>query len=447
MMQRPHFATRAGKTWVFGGLLIALSAVTGLTSLHLATKSSTPAPSLSGGPSNPTKLTTASFTFSDNQGGATFQCALDTSPSTTCISPATYHSLGDGNHTFQVTATAAGMATSSPASYTWTVDATPPVPTLTFPANGGIYGTSAWGAGCSPAGLCGSVIDATGVAQVTLSIGSSTGKYWNGSSFSGTSEAFFATTLGKTGRTSTTWGYALAAPASGSYTVHLRTTDTLGNTQTVGAYALAATFTVSTVAPPAPVITSFPDNPTYATSATFAFTEPSANPPTPAPVSFRCSLDSAAFSACTTPQAYSSLVTTGHTFQVEAVDGAGNVSAPAAFTWTVLAQAPVTIRGDLSGSLYPGGHQQLTLAIANPYNFTISVTNIQTQVQDRTSAAGCTNSTNGGVAVTSAGPVLVPANSSTTVQVTVSMADLSINQDACKGVTFTFLYSATATKG
>ena len=70
----------------------------------------------------------------------------------------------------------------------------------------------------------------------------------------------------------------------------------------------ARSFTVDTQAPDT-TISSGPSGPTNATSASFEFSsEPGA--------SLQCSLDGAPFSACTSPQAYSSLPDGPHTFEV-----------------------------------------------------------------------------------------------------------------------------------
>src|SRR5206468_1846314 len=78
-----------------------------------------PAPST---PSLPGALPTST------EAGSTFQCALDGGGFAPCASPQTYSALAGGNHTFQVRATdPAGNTDPTPASFTWTVDTSPPV--------------------------------------------------------------------------------------------------------------------------------------------------------------------------------------------------------------------------------------------------------------------------------------------------------------------------------
>ncbi len=96
-----------------------------------------PAPSITATPANPTASTSASFSFTDTESGVTFVCQLDVGVAGPCTSPKTYAALTDGSHTFTVQAKDAAGNLSTPTSFTWTVDTTPPAaPTITSsPAN------------------------------------------------------------------------------------------------------------------------------------------------------------------------------------------------------------------------------------------------------------------------------------------------------------------------
>jgi len=80
-----------------------------------------PAPSISGGPENPTIDTTATFTFVDGEAGVTFECRLDGSAEA-CVSPYVSKKLSVGDHMFSVVAIdAAGNRSVASATWSWTV--------------------------------------------------------------------------------------------------------------------------------------------------------------------------------------------------------------------------------------------------------------------------------------------------------------------------------------
>jgi hypothetical protein len=85
--------------------------------------------------------------------------------------------------------------------------------------------------------------------------------------------------------------------------------------------------------PPDTTITSGPLGIVKSRDATFTFssTEPDST--------FECSLDGAAFSACSSPKQYTGLADGTHTFEVKATDAAGNAdSTSASRSWKVRAR-------------------------------------------------------------------------------------------------------------
>jgi hypothetical protein len=92
--------------------------------------------------------------------------------------------------------------------------------------------------------------------------------------------------------------------------------------------------------PPETTITGAPAAITSAATATFTFQGSDAQAPAAA-LSFECSLDGGAWSACTSPTAFSGVADGAHQFAVRAADDLGNVDAtPASHSWTMDATPP-----------------------------------------------------------------------------------------------------------
>jgi glucosylceramidase len=94
----------------------------------------TTAPETAIGPKPPalTRTTSATFGFSADEPGATFQCSLDGAAYSPCTSPLDLVGLTARVHTFGVRAVdAAGNADETPATHTWTVDDVAPETTIT----------------------------------------------------------------------------------------------------------------------------------------------------------------------------------------------------------------------------------------------------------------------------------------------------------------------------
>ena len=114
----------------------------------------------------------------------------------------------------------------------------------------------------------------------------------------------------------------------GTHIFSVRATDPTGTTDATPA---TRTWTVDT-SPPETTITQAPIDPSGSAWASFSFVSSEVGS------TLACSLDSGAFTACTSPKTYDNLGNAMHTFDVRATDAAGNVDpTPARHTWTVQA--------------------------------------------------------------------------------------------------------------
>ena len=257
-----------------------------------------PETAIDSGPSRTVNIASASFGFSSSEAGSTFECSLDGAAFGSCTSPKAYDNLSEGSHTFEVRATdAAGNTDATPASRTWTVDTVAPDTTM----DSGPSGTIA-------------------VAEATFSFSSEAG-------------ATFECRLDGAAYSACTSPKSYTNLANGSHTFYVRAKDGAGN---VDATPASRTFTVDVppppqdTTPPETTIDSGPSGTIKQNSATFAFSS------TEAGSTFECKLDSAAFSACSSPKKYTGLVNGTHSFQVRATDPARNTDAtPASRSWTV----------------------------------------------------------------------------------------------------------------
>lgn len=78
-------------------------------------------------PSSSSLDTTANFAFTASESGSTFQCQLDNIAYGVCTSPKAYTSLNTGTHNFKVRSVdRAGNMDTSPAAYSWSINAPPP---------------------------------------------------------------------------------------------------------------------------------------------------------------------------------------------------------------------------------------------------------------------------------------------------------------------------------
>src|SRR5262249_29681703 len=123
--------------------------------------------------------------------------------------------------------------------------------------------------------------------------------------------------------------------ADGSHTFDVRAIDNAGNTD-----GTPATFTwsVDTKAPDTSIDTK-PNALTNSATANFTFSGTDAGGSGVA--SFECRIDARAWASSTSPKQYTGLADGSHTFDVRAIDQAGNTDqTPATFTWSVDTAAP-----------------------------------------------------------------------------------------------------------
>lgn len=236
------------------------------------------------------------FAFSADDPAATFRCQLDGGTAQPCTSPQRYGALSEGQHTFSVAALdAAGNADPTPATFSFRIDTTPPAVQLLNP----------------PTGL-------TAVAAALL--------------------AFEANEPGCTFRcvldgveSDCTSPLTLSGLAEGGHAASVIATDPAGNRSSPA----VAEWSVDTRAPTTSLVSSPPSVTRFA-AATFTFTADEADSV------FRCALDGAMPQPCESPWAVQGLADGTHSVAITALDVAGNVGAPATFTWSVDTAPPVT---------------------------------------------------------------------------------------------------------
>jgi large repetitive protein len=383
-----------------------------------------PVPSITSKPANPTSSTSATFAFSDTEAGVTFLCQLDGGGFGTCTNPKPYPGpLAQGSHTFQVKARDAAGNESAAATWTWTVDTTPPnTPSITFAPFA--YPPVGW-----------SSTSATFMYSDSSSDVASYQCKLDGGSYVACASAVTYSGL-----------------AQGPHTFLVKAVDSAGN---VSSGVASWTFFVDTVPPTKPVFSQTPPNPSSTATSTFAW---SSTDPAPASgiVGYLCSKENGSYSPCSSPYTYTVQSTSNgeHQFSVVAVDWAGNVSQAASYKWKVDQSSqgsPFTIAGNANGLLYPGIWRNVALTITNPNNVPIYVTSITVTVTN--SPNGCTNTSNIELQQSNAAPtsneLAVPANATSwpvpqSFQPQIRLKNLPSNQDNCKSQTFTLGYTGSA---
>lgn len=360
---------------------------------------------LAGGtPPNPSYVNTAQFKFGSTKNPATFQCSLDAAGFSTCTSPQNYSGLSSTSHTFAVRATdAAGNTDPTPAQFTWTVDATPPIVTLTSvagppptpcalasPCETNNTGASFGFISNKPGSTFTCQLDAAPYAACTAPY--TVGPLADGShtvnvlatdvgGHVSTSPATFAWNV-DTVLPTVTITTGPCQPASGCYTSSANVTftytasenlsfftctlagpsqagsgqcgtGTAGSKTYTGLSDGAYTFTVKGTDPAGndPAATWAFTVDTVPPVTTINTVNPAASPTNSTTISFtfsadeagstfQCQLDGAGFTPCTSPVSYNALADGSHAFSVEATDLAGLAGGAATHPWVVDTTAP-----------------------------------------------------------------------------------------------------------
>lgn len=283
--------------------------------------------------------TTTSVAFSSNDDEATFQCKLDDGAFEVCASPKEYPGLAEGSsHTVEVRAVnPAGVADPTPATRTWTVDITAPTVIGVSPTDGakGVALNTKVEATFSE-----EMEAATVFSNFTLTKqGSSESVAWSSMGYSSVTKK---ADLDPTSNLELNTTYA-ATIKGGSTGVK----DIMGNALAQD-YSWTFTTTADTTVPDT-TIDSGPSGTVSSTTASFSFSSNESD------VTFECKLDNGAFESCSSPKSVPNeglLAQGSHTFQVRAIDKAGNTDAtPATRSWfvdTVVPKGTISINSGAS---------------------------------------------------------------------------------------------------
>ena len=278
---RPGLWQTGGVRRWASGLMAAVLAVV-IATAHAAT----PSVVFTKTPPKQTNSTSAHFEWT---GTGPYTCSLDEASAATCTSPQDFSGLSEGPHKLSVQGSGTGVGAPPPVEYDWTVDLTPPKTVIRKQPPALSSSTTSTFEFNSP--------DPTATFQCSL----------NGAPSQVCTSPVIYTGL-----------------ADATRTLLIQAVDPAGNVDT---QAQPITWTVDTT-PPDTALAN-PGNIVAKSDPAFKFSSSELN------ATFECSLDSAPFAACTSPD-YVTVPHSGpHKFHVRAVDAAGNVDpTPAVYSWT-----------------------------------------------------------------------------------------------------------------
>jgi hypothetical protein len=331
-----------------------------------------------GAPAATTTDTSANFSFSGSETGATFDCSLDGAAYAGCSSPKAYTGLAAGPHEFRVRARdAGGNVDTTPATHSWTVQALSCGQPVTAGANAdswidrastsqnkgsdSVLKVMSKGpshdvralvrfampnvpAGCvvktaklrlnSPSYKDGRTLQALRVTGAWSEGGvtwdnqpATTGTPATVASGTGYREWDVKDQVRAMYSSGAQNGFLIRDAAEGQDSEQQFTSREGGTNPP----QLVVTFGAPDTTAPDTTVDSGPDPNTASSSARFTFSSNEQN------VTFECSLDSGAFTSCASPKDYTNVAVGQHELRVRSKDDEGNVDgSPATYGWTVL---------------------------------------------------------------------------------------------------------------
>jgi hypothetical protein len=296
---------RDGNKTIYVWFKDALGHISQVKSSTIIVDTNLPRATITSHPAHPTNSTKANFAFISSKARSKFQCKLDDGVYSACTSTKSYEGLLEGSHTFSVKVSdAIGNTDLTPASYTWTIDLTPPRTTITS----------------KPQNRTDS--DSASFSFTSSKAGSTFQCRIDGNEYTRCISPNTYTGLSK-----------------GSHTFTVKATDAAGIIELTPpqyTWTIVESFTVA--------ITEHPSDPSRPESNSFSFTSNRDG------AAFQCQLDSGEYAACTSPVTYTRLTEDSHTFSVKAIDATGNEeSEPALYTWAV--RLPLAAKTGISNML------------------------------------------------------------------------------------------------
>jgi LPXTG-motif cell wall-anchored protein len=259
-------------------------------------------------PPDPSTSTDATFSFTSDQPGATFECALDGGGFASCTSPVTYRGLAtDQTHVFAVHAVSATAGTGPVATFSWEVKtSTPTTPTTTTPP--------------PPPPPPPAPVETTITGSPSNPTASRDATFYFTSNYK---NATFQCSLndGQSGGCTSPVTYSNLSAGTHTFKVVASSGQLVGKTPASFSWTIQPALQTT--------ITKAPPNPSSDSTATFEFTANLDG------ATFECSLNGGAFEACASPKTYEKLPAGEHRFEVRARAGTVVDTSPARVTWTV----------------------------------------------------------------------------------------------------------------